>query len=94
MDNKDIRKGILSNSSFSEEALWRELKDFDIDDKFEFLISTSEYCLRKPDKRIFDLALTKFDLNADEVWYVGNSFKYDVIGANNANIQPIWYNVN
>lgn len=88
-----IRKAILSNSSFSEEAIREELRYYGIDDKrFEFVISTSEYGFRKPNKKIFELALKKLNLRCDEVWYVGNSFKYDVIGAQNAEIQPVWFN--
>lgn len=88
-----IRKAILSNSSFSEEAIREELRYYGIDDKrFEFVISTSEYGFRKPNKKIFELALKKLNLRCDQVWYIGNSFKYDVIGAQNAGIQPVWFN--
>lgn len=93
LEEQGIRKAILSNSSFSEEALREELRSYGIDDKiFEFVISTSEYGFRKPDKRIFELALKKFNLCNDDVWYMGNSFRYDVVGAQNAGIVPIWFN--
>ena len=46
---------------------------------------------RKPNKRIFDLALEKADLQADEVWYVGDQYECDIVGARNAGIFPIWY---
>lgn len=88
-----FRIAILSNSAFSIEAMMTELRELEIEDYFEFVITTEDYCIRKPDKRIFDIALTKFNLDASEVWYVGNSFQYDVIGASNANIQSIWYNM-
>ncbi len=93
LEKQGIRKAILSNSSFSEEAIREELRAYDIDDsRFEFVISTSEYGFRKPNKRIFELALKKLNLKSEEVWYIGNSFKYDVIGAQNAGIYPIWFN--
>ncbi|WP_461615673.1 HAD family hydrolase [Clostridium sp. Marseille-QA1073] len=47
--------------------------------RFEFVISTSEYGFRKLDKRIFQLALKKLGLDNNQVWYIGNSFKYDVM---------------
>ena len=31
------------------------------------------------------------DLYADEVWYVGDQYECDIIGAGNAGIFPIWY---
>lgn len=93
LQEQRIRKAILSNSSFSEEAIREELRSYGINDKiFEFVISTSEYGFRKPDKRIFELALKKLNLQHDDVWYIGNSFKYDVVGARNAGIFPIWFN--
>lgn len=92
LQSADIRIGILSNATFSTEAIINELDEFGISEYFEFIMSTSDYLLRKPDKRIFDVALAKFDLRPREVWYVGNSFKYDVMGAYNAHMQSIWYN--
>ncbi len=93
LEQNNIRKAILSNSTFSEEAINEELRGYGIDtSRFEFVISTSEYGFRKPDKRIFQLALKKLGLDNNQVWYIGNSFKYDVIGAGNAGIQAIWFN--
>lgn len=93
LEEQGIRKAILSNSSFSEDAIREELRSYGIDDKiFEFVISTSEYGFIKPDKRIFELALKKFNLCHDDIWYIGNSFRYDVVGAQNADIIPIWFN--
>ena len=93
LEKQGIRKAILSNSSFSEEAIREELRSYGIDDKiFEFVISTSEYGFRKPDKRIFELALKKFNICRDDIWYIGNSFRYDIVGAQNAGILPIWFN--
>lgn len=93
LEKVGIRKAILSNSAFSEEAIREELRNYGIDDtSFEFVISTSEYGFRKPDRRIFELALKKLNLKCEDVWYIGNSFKYDVVGAQNAGILPIWFN--
>lgn len=78
---------------FNKEAFRTELRNYGIDpSRFEFVISTSEYGFRKPDKMIFQLALKKLSLDNNQVWYIGNSFKYDVIGAQNAGIQAVWFN--
>ena len=58
---------------------------------FEFIIATSEYMFRKPNKRIFQLALEKAELNPEDVWYVGDNYECDVVGARNAGIFPVWY---
>ena len=90
---KGIRVAILSNSSFSGEALEAEVKALSIPNDFEFIVSTADYCLRKPDPRIFKVCLNKLNLDKDEVWYVGNKLEYDVLGANNAGMQAIWFNL-
>lgn len=89
----DIRVAILSNSSFSGKALEVEIKELSIPDYFEFIVSTSDYCLRKPDPRIFKVCLNKLNLDNDEVWYVGNKLEYDVLGANNAGMKAVWLNL-
>ena len=46
---------------------------------------------RKPNRRIFELALEKAGLPASEVWYIGDQYACDVVGARNAGIFPVWY---
>ena len=47
--------------------------------------------IRKPDPRLFEIALLKAGLTADKVWYCGDSFRADVLGAREAGIFPVWY---
>lgn len=47
--------------------------------------------IRKPDKRLFEIALMKSGLTSDKVWYCGDSYSNDVVGANNAGIFPVYY---
>lgn len=88
----NIRMGVLSNTGFCEESHRFQLRKYDLEKYFEFFIATSDYLIRKPDKRIFDVALARLDLKPEDVWYVGNKFEFDVQGAHNANIFPIWFN--
>lgn len=46
---------------------------------------------RKPNKRIFKLALKKADLQPEDVWYIGDNYQCDVVGARSAGIFPVWY---
>ena len=61
------------------------------DNHFEFILATSEYLFRKPNARIFRLALEKAGLDPEEVWYIGDNYGCDVVGARNAGIFPVWY---
>ena len=46
----------------------------------------------KPRKELFELALKKSGLNADEVIHIGDSLSSDVKGANSLGIRALWLN--
>ncbi len=86
-----IRTAVISNLLWSGEALRERLDRLLPKNKFEFVMTSSDYFIRKPNPIIFDIALQKAGLRADEVWYCGNDFAYDIEGANSASIFPVWY---
>ena len=92
LDEQGIRTGVISNLIFSGEALRERLNRFLPDNKFEFVLASSEYIFAKPNRMMFDIALKKAGLKADEVWYCGDSIAADVVGAHNAGIFPVLYN--
>lgn len=91
LHRSNIRTGVISNISFGGQAVINRIHKVIPNNYFEFIIATSEYMYRKPNKRIFDLALEKADLQANEVWYVGDQYECDIVGARNAGIFPVWY---
>ena len=54
------------------------------------LVSEAEG-LRKPDRRIFELALQRLNLTAHEVIFVGDNPAADVDGARAAGLLAVWY---
>ena len=54
------------------------------------LVSEAEG-LRKPDRRIFELALQRLNLTAHEVIFVGDNPAADVDGARTAGLLAVWY---
>lgn len=86
-----IRTGVISNISFCGKVVMDRINEMIPANRFEFIIATSEYMYRKPNRRIFELALEKAGLKADEVWYVGDQYECDVVGARNAGIFPVHY---
>lgn len=89
-----IRTGVISNIMYSGEALAATIKQILPGHAFEFIIATSEYIFRKPERLIFELALRKAGLGAKDVWYCGDNFVCDVEGAQEAGITPVWYTDN
>lgn len=91
LSENGIRTAVISNISFSGKALEERIRTMLPNNEFEFILATSEYVFRKPHNRIFELALRKAKLDARDVWYCGDNAYYDVEGASNAGIYPVWY---
>lgn len=86
----------VSNSCFSSRALKEGLKKLDILDYFDDVISSADVLYTKPDKRIFEEAIDKMLLKGvtkENMYFLGNDYNCDIIGANNVNLKPIWINV-
>lgn len=88
---QNIRIGVISNIMICGEVLEERLKQLLPDHPFEFVVATSDYMFKKPSRQIFDLALAKADLDPEDVWYIGNSYRCDVKGSKSAGIFPVWY---
>ena len=87
-----ITKGILSNSGFTGTILEEELARHDLARRFSFVISTADYGFRKPHWRIFQIAARKMDLAPRDIWFVGDKLEYDIRGALDFGLCPVWYN--
>lgn len=91
LEEINIRTAVISNISFSGNMLKTRINRYIPSHKFEFIIASSEYIFRKPHKRIFELALRKAKLSASDVWYCGDNAVFDVDGAADCGISPVWY---
>ena len=91
LKEQGIRTAVLSNITYSGEALETRLQEVLPGHEFEFILATSEYMYRKPHRRIFEFALQKAELKPEEVWYIGDNYECDIEGAKNAGLFPVWY---
>lgn len=91
LTKKGIRTGVISNISYAGAMVEKRINHFLPGNEFEFILATSEYMYRKPNRRIFELALEMADLKPEDVWYVGDNYKCDVEGAAGAGLFPVWY---
>ena len=89
--DEKIRTGVISNIAYCGAAVEERIRSLLPEHEFEFILATSEYMFRKPHHRIFDLALEMAGLAPEDVWYVGDSYECDVVGAKNAGLFPVWY---
>lgn len=82
--------GIVSNGPYKEQYEKLDyLGMWDFVDREEVFVS-EDVGYFKPDKRIFEAAIAFH--RDEEVFYIGDSYEIDVLGALNTGIIPIWFN--
>ena len=80
--------GLISNFDHPEHVKNLLAKD-KIDKYFSSISVSGEVGFKKPDKRIFDIALRNTNLRPEEVLFVGDS-NDDIQGAKSAGIVPVF----
>lgn len=91
LHEQGIRTGVISNMSYTGKSLTRRITAQIPNHHFEFILSSCDYVFRKPNPRIFQLALEKAGLLPEQVWYVGDQYECDIVGAKAVGMTPVWY---
>lgn len=86
-----IRSGVISNIGWSGTALTERINRLLPNNRFEFIIASSEYMFRKPSPMLFELALRKAGLHAEDVWFCGDNVNADIEGSAAVGMLPVWY---
>lgn len=71
---------------------YRKIEKLKLNEYCQAVVTSEEVGKEKPHPYMFMLALQKLDLKASEVCMIGDSFKKDIFGATNLNIDAIWFN--
>lgn len=83
------RLGMISNTSDDKNV--QELLDrWELRPFFEMVVTSASCGIRKPDERIFRLALDHFEVPPERVAMVGDSLEADILGANQVGMYSIW----
>ena len=85
------RIGVLSNASFSEAVIHNELAKHGLAEHIECVVVSSDYCLRKPNVLLFEVAAARLGVTPGEVWVVGDRMDTDVLGARAAGMTSVWF---
>jgi putative hydrolase of the HAD superfamily len=93
--SKVARVGIVSNADGTVE---RDLQRFGVcqigegsGTTVEVVVDSTIVGVSKPDPAIFSYALDAMQLRADQCLYIGDSYRYDVIGATRAGMQVVHF---
>src|SRR5262245_38383136 len=77
--SRRLRLGLLTNGA--SEPQRRKLSRFGLSDLFDTILIEGEVGFGKPDPRVYRLALERLELDAGEVWMVGDNLEWDVVAA-------------
>ena len=78
--------GVVSNMNSTSQRL---CDDLGLTGHVDFAVTSGETGVEKPDRRIFEAALLKADVSADEAAFVGDQLESDIFGAEQAGLRPI-----
>ena len=89
-NDNNIGMGIITNGPFEHQM--KKIKTLEIDKwiKQDNIFISEKVGYLKPEKEIFEMA-RKVCLDSD-IYYVGDSFKNDIEGANGAGFKTVWLN--
>jgi len=85
---KGVTLGVVSNR---DEPYAEEIKEIGMDSFFSFSLAGGEIGHYKPEREIFERALTMSGTAAQETMYVGDNYFADVIGSRRAGLVPVLY---
>lgn len=71
---------------------YRKIQKLNLDNYCTQIVTSEEAGREKPHPYVFIMALQKLNLQTNEVCMIGDSYKKDVLGAYNSNIDAIWFN--
>ena len=91
LKEKEYRLAVLSNGT---PALLNELvKSNDLENIFDDLFSVEEVRIYKPDSKVYDMPIKKYQIKPDEVAFLSAN-TWDVSGGGNYGYNAIWVNRN
>ena len=70
----------------------KKMKNSNIDHYFETITNSEMAGVKKPHKKIFDFALSLSNASKEESLMIGDSYEADILGAQNAGIEAIFFN--
>ena len=89
LNSRDIKICIVSNTFVPGEILDRHLASEGLLEKFPNRVYSCDVGIRKPKRKIFEIACEKMQTPAENVLFVGDKVKYDVKGANRVGMTSI-----
>ena len=89
LKSRGYRLGLISNTS-DDNNVQGIVDRWGLRPFFETIVTSAALGIRKPDVRIFQVALDRFRVQPEAAAMVGDTLDADVLGANQSGIYSIW----
>jgi putative hydrolase of the HAD superfamily len=87
----DIPVGVVSNCIFGSHILQYELAKHGLAGNLRFVMVSAEYSVVKPSVLLFEIAAARLAREAEDIWFIGDRWDTDIIGARAAGMKPVWF---
>jgi putative hydrolase of the HAD superfamily len=80
--------GLITNGP---QSLQRDkIEKFELEDYFDVIVIEGEFGVGKPDRRVFEHALSSTNTAPGKAWHVGDNVYADIFGAQRVGIHAVW----
>ncbi|MGQ0827135.1 MAG: HAD family hydrolase [Bacteroidota bacterium] len=90
LKQRGIRLAAISNTVFTSNVMKHEFLKHQLLDYFDFIITSADLGIRKPAKQIFFQAIDTIKLHPSDIWFVGDNWEDDIMGADAVGLKAIW----
>ena len=87
---KNNNKKICLVTDLTAYIQYRKIEKMGISQYVDFVVTSEEVGVEKPNSKMFETALQKIKMQSDEVCMIGDSYEKDIVGAKNLNIKAYW----
>lgn len=91
LSGRGVPLGLITNGD--SETQRKKIERFGLGGYFKEILIEGEVGFGKPDRRIFELAISKFGVAGDAMLMVGDNLKWDVAGPQSVGMHGIWFDV-
>lgn len=85
-----VTLGAVSNAYFSARILRNELQRHGLAEYLAFVLTSGDLGVRKPACAIFEAAIAQAGAAVDEMWFVGDTYVEDIVGAKRMGLAAVW----
>ena len=88
LNNLNIQTAIITD--LNSQIQFRKIIFFGLEQYFDYVVTSEEAGVDKPNKAPFELALKKLDLLPNECWMIGDNLKADILGGNKCGLTTLY----